>query len=274
MIGINYGQEFPWDRILPSEEVFMVDFSLQPFEEMWRLNNCCILHWIDHHATAIRDFKLYPEMGKEGRILLKDGMGACELTWEYLFPLDEIPLAVHWLGRYDVWDHSDVNVLPFQYGMRQFDDTRPGNQELWSMLLKRRSGMTIPIKNDGRLLMNYEAAQNTKFCRAYAFETVLKQPLSLMEREGDLAESTHREFPAICANRGFTNSKVFDSVYDPEKHDLMITFCRLKPPAGEWTVSLYSTKPETDCGEIARTFGGGGHKGAAGFQCLELPFEY
>jgi nanoRNase/pAp phosphatase (c-di-AMP/oligoRNAs hydrolase) len=41
---------------------------------------------------------------------------------------------------------------------------------------------------------------------------------------------------------------------------------------GMGTVSLYSTKPEIDCGEIARTFGGGGHKGAAGFQCTELPF--
>lgn len=71
--------------------------------------------------------------------------------------------------------------------------------------------------------------------------------------------------------KGSQNSKVFDSVYDPEKHHMMITFCRLKPPAGKWTVSMYSTRDDVDCGAIAKSFGGG-HKGAAGFQCDSLPF--
>lgn len=56
-----------------------------------------------------------------------------------------------------------------------------------------------------------------------------------------------------------------------EPYDLMITFVRRKDKL--WNVSLYSTKPEIDCGEIAKSFGGGGHKGAAGFQVKELPFE-
>jgi nanoRNase/pAp phosphatase (c-di-AMP/oligoRNAs hydrolase) len=37
-------------------------------------------------------------------------------------------------------------------------------------------------------------------------------------------------------------------------------------------VSLYSTRDDIDCGAIAKTYGGGGHKGAAGFQCDTLPF--
>ena len=52
MIGINYGQEFPWDSIQPDEQVFMVDFTLQPFEGMERLNNLCNLHWIDRSTTT------------------------------------------------------------------------------------------------------------------------------------------------------------------------------------------------------------------------------
>jgi uncharacterized protein len=81
-------------------------------------------------------------------------------------------------------------------------------------------------------------------------------------------------FRAICVNKGFTNSKVFDSVWDATRHDMMITFCRLPLPKGQWTVSLYSDKPEVDCGAIAKSFSGGGHKGAAGFQCKDLPFDY
>jgi hypothetical protein len=56
-----------------------------------------------------------------------------------------------------------------------------------------------------------------------------------------------------------------------EPYDIMITFCR--SPDKMWNVSLYSTKPEIDCGAIAKSFGGGGHRGASGFQCKELPFE-
>lgn len=40
-----------------------------------------------------------------------------------------------------------------------------------------------------------------------------------------------------------------------------------------WRVSLYSTKPEVDCGAIAKLLGGGGHRGAAGFICEKLPWD-
>lgn len=41
-----------------------------------------------------------------------------------------------------------------------------------------------------------------------------------------------------------------------------------------WTVSLYHAKHRTDLdlSAIATKFGGGGHRGACGFQCETLPF--
>ena len=65
-----------------------------------------------------------------------------------------------------------------------------------------------------------------------------------------------------------TNSQMFDSIWNPDKHDAMCTFCWKKD---KWTVSLYSTKDNVDVSEICKARGGGGHKGAAGFQCSELP---
>jgi nanoRNase/pAp phosphatase (c-di-AMP/oligoRNAs hydrolase) len=38
----------------------------------------------------------------------------------------------------------------------------------------------------------------------------------------------------------------------------------------EWIISLYSRN--IDVSEIAKKYGGGGHKGAAGFHCKDLPF--
>lgn len=252
LIGINYGQEFPWGTIEDGEEVYMVDFGLQPFSDMERLNSICKLHWIDHHKTAIDDAHKAGFLASGGQSL-EIGKAGCELAWEYFSAFDASD-AVRLLGRYDVWDHSDPRTLPFQYGMRQNENTYPDNDELWSDLLLDDEAITEVLRH-GQLILDYENAQNRKFCKSYSFETELSG------------------LSGVCANRGFTNSKVFDSVYDPEHHHLMITFCRLKPPAGKWTVSLYSTREDVDCGVIAKSFGGGGHKGAAGFQCDQLPFE-
>ena len=55
MIGINYGDLFPWDRIEQNEVVWLVDFCLQPFSDMHRLNEVAILNWIDHHKTSLEE---------------------------------------------------------------------------------------------------------------------------------------------------------------------------------------------------------------------------
>lgn len=51
--GIQYGEPFPFDEITPGQNVYMVDFSLQPFSDMERLNNLANLIWIDHHKTSL-----------------------------------------------------------------------------------------------------------------------------------------------------------------------------------------------------------------------------
>ena len=209
MRGINYGQDFPWEDITPGEKVYMVDFCLQPFSDMDRLNKICRLHWIDHHKTAIEEARRNGFLAIGGQ-LLQEGKAGCELTFEYFNKKTKrVPLVITLLGRYDVWDHEyHEYVLPFQYGMRQLKDTRPDNTEMWKKLFDNEAHI-LPLVEDGRLILDYEASQNEKFCRAYSFETELNG------------------MKAICANRGFCNSKLFDSVYNPDKHHFMISFIRI-----------------------------------------------
>jgi nanoRNase/pAp phosphatase (c-di-AMP/oligoRNAs hydrolase) len=70
---------------------------------------------------------------------------------------------------------------------------------------------------------------------------------------------------------GQRGSDRFASVYDPNKHEIMLGFAYEN--TDKITVSLYATHPLIDCGAIAKSCGeagpfpgGGGHKGAAGFQ--------
>lgn len=247
LIGINYGNPFPWDTIVPGEVVFMVDFSLQPFTDMIRLNDACYLVWIDHHKSAIaeRNAAGVPFTG-----LQVVGKAGCELVWEYLVG-SVMPRAVFLLGRYDVWDWMNhPGAMEFQKGMWQFN-TDPNNSDFWRRLFLDDE-LVEEITHDGGLLLAAQKKDNERYLRACGFDT---------ELDG---------LRVLAVNKGMTNSTVFDSGYDPDKHDAMLSFCWYRD---SWKVSLYSEKPEVDVSEICKARGGGGHMGAAGFQCDVLPFS-
>jgi oligoribonuclease NrnB/cAMP/cGMP phosphodiesterase (DHH superfamily) len=253
LIGINYGQPFPWERIDPEEEVFMVDFRLQPFEGMERLNGACPLTWIDHHKSAIEEARKRCFIGSQGQYL-GEGKAGCELTWEYL-STEEIPPAVRLLGRYDVWDHTDPQVLPFQYGMRLYNTDPTHDFEFWRPFFEPDQFPSWTIDGilwKGEAVLAYQKQENEKYARACAFETELNG------------------LRFIAVNKMLGISQVFYTVYDPVRHDAMLTFGRRK---GCWHVSLYSAKDTVDVSVIAKAYGGGGHKGASGFQCEQLPFS-
>ncbi len=65
------------------------------------------------------------------------------------------------------------------------------------------------------------------------------------------------------------NANFFNSVEN--QYDILISYVF---DGEKYTVSLYHGKnKELDLGAIAKQYKGGGHKGAAGFQCTELPFS-
>jgi len=276
LVGIDYGWKFPWEKITKDTHVIMVDFCLEPFEDMLRLRReAKSFIWIDHHKTAIAEY----ESAKEGlfisdRISLsidgrrEIGTAGCELTWDH-FRGGERPLAVKLLGRYDVWDESahgwHDEILPFQYGMRNQDNGPEA--PLWIELLTPQyedyeSIAIQKIIEKGKIILAYEERQNELYVKVCSFETILAEPL--------VVGKPCRQLRVIACNKALANSKLFDSVWDPEKYDLMATFYLQKK--GTWKVSLYTTRADVDCSAIAKARGGGGHQKAAGFICSRLPW--
>jgi len=247
LIGINYGDKFPWGAINDKNEVvFMVDFALQPFSDMVKLEKQCKLIWIDHHISAINIAHSTGFLAKEQS--LEDGIGACVLVFKYLFPDKILPTFVKLLGEYDVWNHTDPRALPFQYGMRLLD-TKPENTQMWHTLFDVE--MVHRIVEDGGIVLKYINQYNDKYARACMFEIEIDK------------------LKCIAINKMLANSQLFDSIWDEKKYHAMVTFgWRNK----SWTVSLYTTRNDVDVSIIAKNRGGGGHRQAAGFQCHELPF--
>jgi hypothetical protein len=262
LFGINYGDPFPWEKITPSRRVYMVDFSLQPYPEMFKLAMMTRdFHWIDHHKSVL------PDTEKHGWPIcyraFEEGKAGCELTWSYLYQDSEavpMPHAVLLLGRYDVWDEKCTttpwsHILAFQYGMR-LKDNDPRSLDWLTLFgdngIEAEVEMVKAITVGGHSILAYEATQNEIAMSACGFVT---------EFEG---------LRALACNRGPTNSKLFESQWDPEKHDVMLSFYWSR--RGEWKLGLYTTKPGIDCGALCKKYGGGGHPKAAGCQCKELPF--
>jgi len=256
LIPYDYGKEFPWDSFNNKhEEVYMVDVSL-PINtgvgfDMLELNQRCDLVWIDHHEAVIKEAN---SQGFNPKGLRRVGEAACELTWQFLHIMP-IPKTVRYLGRYDVFDRSDPNVLIFQNGMK-IRNTSPSNSEFWNYLFfSKDSGTEIDkILKDGTIVSEYIKTENKTYSGGFAFET---------EIDG---------YPAIAINKGMANSLLFEHVWKPTRHDIMIAFC-MRKNGTKWKVSLYTDK-DIDVSAVARKFGGNGHKKAAGFVCNELPFKW
>jgi nanoRNase/pAp phosphatase (c-di-AMP/oligoRNAs hydrolase) len=67
---------------------------------------------------------------------------------------------------------------------------------------------------------------------------------------------------AICLNTRAFSSNTLKSVYNPDKHDVMIGF---EYTGTKWSISLRSDN-DIDVSVIAKVRGGGGHTKAAGFE--------
>jgi oligoribonuclease NrnB/cAMP/cGMP phosphodiesterase (DHH superfamily) len=217
---------------------------------MWRLKDLCRLTWIDHHKTSI-DWAKEAVFYVEG--LRATDLAACELTWMYFAaPNVAMPEAVKLLGRYDVWDHKDDRVLPFQYGMKCLAEP-PDNMKWWDMLLQDRAPVSVGnVISVGRFCQEYQEKQDVYTCKSSGFD---------LEWEG---------LRWTVINGPSRGSSVHKSRFDPFAHDAMLGFWW---NGKQWIFSLTTSK-DIDLSAIAKKYGGGGHKQAAGFEAAELPFSF
>lgn len=242
LIGYDYGEVVP--EIEDGSEVIMVDVSL-PMDQMAELaSRCSRFTFIDHHKSALEewDARQWPgHVYKCGRV----GVAACELAWYYFFTNEPMPETVRMLGEYDTWRNSDADrwrdVLEFQFGCRlSINSPNDFNVHFFDNPMSWVMG----AMKEGATVLKYQEQVNAKQAkRAY--------------------ERMFGDYRAICINAGGFNSDLFKSVYN-QKHELMMCY-QWDGVQRKFIVSLYTTHEHIDCSVIAKGFGGGGHKKAAGF---------
>lgn len=254
-------------------EVYFVDFIPDDYEKVFaeiaeRAEKLIIF---DHHsskADAVEKVSGWGKPNVEITVRCEVGISGGMLAWNELFPDIEPPQFFRIISDFDTFNMEKGKedfydrILPFQFGFMAVHDEQP-------ILLPKISkaiaaylqqpdeevfvGLMAECFSKGRIVFNHLRQSWAKTAENSAFEG---------EFEG---------LKAICINTADKGSMQFDSVYDPEKHDLMFGFEWRKD---HWSISLYSESDKVNCGEIAKKFGGGGHVGAAGCQIYGDVFSY
>lgn len=265
-IGYNYGQ--PVSDLSEYDKVIMVDISF-PKEEMINLGNRLQMNfiWIDHHISAI--IPIQEEINNNPNFIISGirdtKFAACELTWINFFNNESMPEIVRLLGRYDCFGHKGTDeerkVLEFQYGARAFITNY---EEAYEYLLKDlKNNLTVnDIHQTGKIIyanLCTEAKQAYK--NGFAIEFKLKYEY-YNNIPNSLGAVEVKRF--ICINKERFNPINFGIDYNLEGYDGAACF-HYDGIAKLWRFSLYNDNGKVDCSLIAKQFGGGGHKGAAGF---------
>lgn len=246
--GANYGNPLLMGPHLYKRQVYFLDFSYprRMIEAMIRFG--AMITIVDHHKSAEADLagldRQYPD-----KLLMTfdmDHSGAV-LAWRHFFPDQEIPELLLYIEDGDLWrwalPHSrEINAALHAYGL----DFRK-----WVNFAMCLQSHKADLAQGGRAIL-------------MAREQMTRVMVETAER--------------VCLG-GFealaTNATVLFS-------EVASVLAERFPPLGiawHWDgvsqiyrVSLRSVG-EFDVSRLAREFGGGGHRNAAGFTCMDLPWR-
>lgn len=243
LIGWDYADPVPDFKPLEGKQVFLIDITF-PLPALQILGSISKLTVIDHHISFKKQVDALVDEVPSFTYIFDNSKAACELGWKFCFPKLFIPEAIKLIGSYDVWRNTDLEkwnnvILPFKYymyGTVNSPESFPRNFQYLHI------NECVKI---GQQIMSYEDTMNESICKKNSFE-----------------RSVYGGLNALCLNYFPFSSETAKSVFNPNKHDLMIGFAF---NGTKWTVSLRSIG-NTDVSAIAKSRGGGGHKNAAGFE--------
>lgn len=277
MHELSYGYDFDKDVDAHIDadgpnEIYLVDFRFKPEEIKDLVENCnATIHWCDHHESGFteaakacnEDPKLASIYEKHVKGLQNTAEAGCELVWKYLHEGKPMPLIVHHVGRWDVWDHSDPHTIPYHRGLELSGRTDPADEDamkLWAAYIENsREGKRRDFNElDAILNMGLTGEAMKGIYDKYIGEAAYYIP----NWEG---------YRTVALN-----SKVFDSyvVFEHDErwaeHEPEVLVWFYQTGEGKWKHSVRNYPgTNTSVIQIAEKYNGGGHRSAAGFTTAE-----
>lgn len=246
-----------------NNEVYMVDFSW-PKPLMKNLfEKAKKVVWLDHHKTAfeiwcgkyekgMRYIQLFESYEPPHYILLDDNKSGAMIAWEYFHPDKEIPMLIKHIDDYDRWQFK-------------LDGTKEFNKALWSYAPWSFEQWRVFAEFSGPMLISEGAAilrahdQNVQAVVKGASRDCLINVNGCVLADNEIVKSLH----GLAANcPPHLSSDVGHQLANQSGTYGLLWYINKE---GKCLCSLRSNG-DYDVSAIAKAFGGGGHKNAAGFE--------
>lgn len=239
-VATNHGQPVP---DIEGKAVAIVDFSYKRDVMREICRNAKSVLVLDHHKTAEAELAgLQDEFANSGKpieIKFEQGKSGVLMAWEHFFPGRDTPTLIDYLDACDLWQldrHDDLQKV--QAALR----SHPYEFEQWDRWMTDEG--VDQLRSEGGAVRRFmeqmvDDLLKTRHEIDVAGEKVMavNAPLFLAsEIASALAEQSEAGWGVCYFNNG-----------------------------DETTFSLRS-RGDVDVSEIAKTYGGGGHSGAAGFR--------
>ena len=264
----EYDMELDLSDVGSDTIVYVVDYAPTVEQMKFLLDNAKEVIWIDHHAKA---FNKFDEINPNIKGLRYNGISGVELTYAYMFImtlmgegnlLDFDPdtdtntafMYMKYIGDRDVWNwkYGD-DTLYFNSGLSAFD-TSPESNLWYELEYDKKVKEVIEV---GKAIEGHKNSIRKQLINGNGFFANLTDPKG-------------NKFSAVAFNTVTDNANEIKSLMNEEPNvDLFIKFSF---NGMEWSYTIYSDK--VDVSEIAILFGGGGHKGAAGFRTKDFVLEF
>jgi len=263
---------------IAGREVYILDFSFprEVMDQVFRRAKRVV--WLDHHKSAfemwcaphLKDSKFFINQGdvecgqKDNYILLDNNKSGAMLAWEYFHPGTEVPMLVRHIDDYDRWVFAIEGTKAFQKALWS---RTPWSFEQWKVFVDSPAPIAVhQMKEEGAAILRAHdqnvqavvknAARNCEipFDEEGALDCV--EPRLEWNNGGywmvhGLAANCPPHLQSDVGHELANQSGTFGLLWYIDKDN--ICKCSLRSN-GDYDVSA-----------IAKVFGGGGHRNAAGF---------
>ncbi|PIU98323.1 hypothetical protein COS61_02025 [Candidatus Wolfebacteria bacterium CG03_land_8_20_14_0_80_40_12] len=229
---VDYGK--PASKGLKNKDIYMLDFCFPRKELKSLLKNNKKLIIIDHHISRKEDIKISTDF------IWDVNHSSCVLSWNYFHSGKKTPKLLKYVESIDLWNLK----MPFTREITIILKTKPNDFNLWDKI-------AVGLQNK-RFFFNFlkEGKIMTNLIDKAVKEIVLTSEEVIFEKKKAAAVNS----PIFCSEIGHYLIK-------KSKRPIAIIW---SANSGNIRVHLRSAK-KTDVSLLAKKFGGGGHRAAAGF---------
>lgn len=244
----SYGKEPPYELISKDMHLHIVDFSYPPHQFMNLCEMANTVTMLDHHLTAVNAYAAYDNEHKSdfpanSKVVFDMMQSGAMLAWNYYHPRKQPPRIIEHIQDRDLWKFELKGTREIHLNL----NTYPKDLLVWTNLIQMTDANGFEFKKfvaEGEAIARY-------------YEQLIQNILATNKRAVWV-----NGYEGLSANCPGALASDLGHELTNESGTFGMTWELLKD--GNVKCSLRSNA-DFDVSAMAKQFGGGGHKNAAGF---------